>query len=57
VARIERRVIFEVRNHFREALARGEGLLANADTHFLSGFSLFDTEPFSFSNFANCSRT
>jgi len=34
----------------------GRGLRANADTHSLSGFSLVDTEPFSFSNFANCSR-
>jgi len=28
-----------------------------ADTHFLSGFSLADTEPFSFCNVVNCSRT
>ena len=28
-----------------------------ADTHFLSGFSAVDVEPFSFSHFANCSRT
>jgi hypothetical protein len=41
----------------RSASSRGRGLQANADTHSLSGFSLVDAEAFSFSNFANCSRT
>jgi hypothetical protein len=30
---------------------------ANADIHMRSGFSLVDTESFSFSNFANSART
>ena len=41
----------------RGASSRARELRANADAHFGSGFSLVDTEPFSFSNFANRSRT
>jgi hypothetical protein len=44
-------------NWFARACPRARELRANADTHFLSGFSMVDTESFSFSNFANRSRT
>jgi hypothetical protein len=38
----------------REGLTRGQSAASPiADTHFGSGFSLVDAEPFSFSNFAN----
>jgi hypothetical protein len=42
---------------FTESSESTDEMVVEFDTHFLSGFSLVDTEAFSFSNFANCSRT